>query len=253
MLTEWRIPPSVRFLSDFWETPHGAEIRLELRTSLCEGGAAIIRGGRPHLDELLSLEKVLGLPIFKSGRLGESFNFEVNPFADSLSETTTSGGFHTDFATSNTPPKYVALQCVETDPRHPFYGRNQIAHMTKIVERLFQIVPHLKKEDLYELIIPHSFGGILKDIHFLTNHGGEDVLRFHASFSLETPKAPKVNGVPFSRLISAIGSDVACDFVLEKGDIAVFSNWKTLHKRGECSVQYDGRWKGRYINSVRFV
>lgn len=224
-----------------------------LKTESC----IIIKGLGDDKRKLIVLSRLVGEKIFYSQKVGYIDTFETIPFCDSLSETLKGGGFHTDFSSLDYPPKYVALQCVQTDPKHPYLGRNQVAQVNKIILKLETMFPNVV-ENLLNIQIPIRYSPTnLKWIKLLELKQNKYTMKIHTLLVDKKLLQPDhfFDGIAIQDLVHEVAMEVSQDFVLDIGDIVIFSNEHCLHRRGEASVVFGNKisnWAGRLINSVRF-
>lgn len=232
---------------------------LELNLStIDEVGFQIIRQyGTDVLKFERDLDLISGGQLFFSNRIEAlCHQYSVLPESDNLSEQLLCGGFHTDFMFQPKPPAYIALLCLKPDPRHPLYGRNQVVKMQPFLERMEQAFG-LSEQDLKE----HNV------IYDLAEHGrferpildvldGKTIFRFHELLATKTSSSETlISGVSMSAMLHAVMMDVASDICLDRGDVLIVSNHHALHRRGECSIEFDnntGKWRSREMASIRF-
>ena len=237
----------------FFVSDMGITLLSQIKNQLNNQGFVIISGFEKKIEILFKLAPFLTCKIYESERLGSFHAFEVDPFSTELSETINSGGFHTDFSTSLIPPKFVAIQCICTDVRHPFYGRNQIVSYSSIKQRFFEIYSDYDANFFDQIYIQHNYGVSKKIVKFLSYNQSHEILKYHSKLLDHDINEIKIDDVYVSNIINAIATEMCYDFVLNEGDILLFNNWNTLHKRGECTTTYkNNHWGGRFINSVRY-
>lgn len=239
------------FLS-FMNSSDGVIFIKKVQKSLTDHGFVIMKGINKNIQNLFDIAPFLNCRVYESERLGNSHAFEVNPFSTELSETINNGGFHTDFSTAKLPPKFVALQCIDIDPRHPFYGRNQVVSFLSIRKRFFELYPMYNDDFFENIYIQHIYNGYEKSIKFLSNYNNNFILRYHSKLMSHSSNEMKIDNIYIGDLINTISTEVCNDFVLDEGDIFLFDNWSSLHKRGECTTIFKGYWGGRFVNSVRY-
>jgi hypothetical protein len=239
----------------------GAPVREELaRISVAasRGAPVLLRGLGSDRRLLYALALALGARLYYCRRLGICDSFEVEPFTDSLSESIQAGGFHTDFSAQDSPPDFVILQCVNTDPRHPHFGRNQIVRIQDLLDRIHGAFGPDAIAKMYELTLPHRFGDVTRQVKLLDLRNDSITIKIHTRLVADDllPESAYIGDVAIHRAISLAALDVAIDLALGAGDAVLFSNRTCLHRRGECTMTYDTgqhRWVGRRINSVRLV
>lgn len=219
-------------------------------------GYQIIRGfGLNTLWLESELSRISDGKLFFSARLGSFIHeFRVLPHSENLSEQSSCGGYHTDFMFQPSPPAYIALLCLRTDPKHPIYGRNQVVHRDAFLERLEHLYG-LTTEDLLKLEVGYSFPGRPPiRIPLLRRVNGQIVLSLHTSLMPEG-KLVEFSNLPLKSIINAVCGDIAHDFVLDQGDLLIVSNHLALHRRSECTLAFNSdanSFVSREMATVRF-
>lgn len=219
-------------------------------------GYQLVRGFGTDSARLESeLSSVSQGKLFFSERIGSFVHeFRVLPYSENLSEQASGGGFHTDFMFQPRPPEFTTLLCLRPDPRHPFYGRNQVVHRDDFLERMDKIY-RIGSADLLSRPIEYSFPNrpsICLPILQLVDD--EQVLRLHTSL-MPAGRIKSFDDLPLKHIIEAVCSDIANELVLDQGDLLIVSNHFALHKRSECSFSfnpYDGSFTSREMATVRF-
>ena len=232
---------------DFYET-----IKLNLKNNKY----LIVRNFGTKLSALVGLVNFLsGGKFFYIPNLKKAFvaKFKMRP-TDELSHTLDDGYFHTDYSLHPKTNDFITLQIVKADPKYPFYSRNSII----LVE---QLIDFLNKYD-------QNLLNILSTVKFPFDNGKRVVyqeildienktIKYHSKLIQDRLLSDK----KYSKYLESIKKfDVICnslsiDFALDKGDLAILSNKKLLHKRGVASVKYDENldsFVGREVNSIRF-
>ncbi|MFZ4503761.1 MAG: TauD/TfdA family dioxygenase [Methylovulum sp.] len=230
----------------------------EIKKLLIKHNYLIIRGfGTPAVDAI-TLAKLLSKNIFYQGDdLKYVYQFETQPFQTKIfSSSLSCGAFHTDFWTIDNPPNYILLQCVEPDPKHPFYSRNQVVLLLSLLERLEELIPNITST-LLNLSLPHRVKNQVLWIKLLEAHENNLMIRIHPNYIDENSLEPKhyIDGVAVHHLISNVAQSISHDFVLNSGDILIVSNKSCLHRRNEATVIFEeslSQWKGRKLNTLRF-
>lgn len=230
-----------------------------LRTSILDVmqnfSYSVIRNAGSDLSELILLATLIGKNIFTSDRLGIFHNFKVDPYNNDISESVSAGMFHTDFSSVSNPPRYIAIQCVEPDPRHPFFGRNQVAPLTRILKRLNELIPEsVTNLELHPLAM--NYGGSKQLVNVLNRRGSESQIRIHNKL-VDVDNLDHCHfydGVPIVAILEQVCKEVCDDFALDCGDVLIVDNWHSLHRRGEATVMYSAlnHWTSRSINTIRF-
>lgn len=197
--------------------------------------------------------------LFYSDRIGSvchQYSVEVN--SSNFSQQMRTGGFHTDFMFQEHPPEFIALLCLETDPKHPIYGRNQIISISALLERL-NTGFGLSIEDLMSRPLPYHFAnGHHFSIPLLHKNNGHFQLRFHQYLVTDSMQDNTVRDKAVDTYLEQLHAamiDGSEDVCLNAGDVLLISNHHALHRRGECSVSFDSDkkvWRSRSMASIRF-
>lgn len=220
-------------------------------------GYQLVRGFGVDVERLESnLSVISGGKLFYSKRLnGISHQFKVLPYSHNLSEQASCGGYHTDFMFQPSPPEFIALLCIKPDPKHPFYGRNQIVHYDAFVQKMDAFFG-VSVQDLLELKVRYKFQDDQPiEIPIVQQYGDHKIFRLHTSLMGEESSQLYLKGIPLKNAIEAICSDVAQDVVLDKGDLLIVSNHFALHRRSECTFKFnsDGcTFESREMSTIRF-
>lgn len=166
-------------------------------------------------------------------------HFKMSPWTKELSHTTREGEFHNDLNTESNPPAITAMQCLDPDPGAPHYGVSRVA-------RLSDLLAFLEEGNDAETLrfLTRDTVTMLNDRSRSSWSGRmveEGAIRYHP----ETLRAAaRRSGHPAPALEDQIGSvaraawAVSEPFILDRGDILLLSNHRTLHYRGECSVVF---------------
>lgn len=228
------------------------------RSKLKSDGYLVIRNyGVDTLELEAQLSEFSNGKLFFSKRIGGvCHEFTVLPSSVNLSEQMESGGFHTDFFFQQTPPEFVALLCLEPDPKFPLYGINQVVHMSRFLKKIKQVFgisteDLLSKELLYDL---PGYGRYKKQM--VTKTKGQLRFNFHEKLLSEeqtwlTPFTP----LTIQEVLHCTLIDIAEDICLDKGDLLIVSNYEMLHRRSECSVKFNqasNEWNSRKMATIRF-
>jgi|TARA_R110001583_G_scaffold151016_2_gene302974 hypothetical protein len=195
--------------------------------------------------------------LFYSERIGSiCHRYRVLPGSKNFSEQLNCGGYHTDFMFQPNPPAFIAMLCLEPDPKYPFYGRNQVVSLGKFIEKV-QDLSGISEEDLRKQKLHYSLPGHGEySQSLLDSLGGKIIFRFHELLIdqrfCESELLPKEN---FIKFLHSVFMDVSEDICLDRGDILIVSNHHALHRRSECSISYMGstsQIKSREMASIRF-
>ncbi|MEG1627078.1 TauD/TfdA family dioxygenase [Pseudomonas sp.] len=225
---------------------------------LAEKGFQLIRRYGTDVSRFeRDLDRISGGQLYYSSRMGAlCHQYSVLPESANFSEQMLCGGFHTDFMFQPHPPAYIALLCLQPDPRHPLYGRNQVVHVQSFLERMQQIFG-VSEQDLkeYRLVYDLAERGRFEQ-PILEDLDGKLIFRFHerllAKGQMQGISAPDMS-VP--AMLHAVMMDVTADICLDRGDLLILSNHYALHRRGECSIEFEGvagKWHAREMATIRF-
>jgi hypothetical protein len=173
-------------------------------------GYQLVRGFGLDTTRLESeLCRVSGGKLFFSARLGRFVHkFRVLPHSDNLSEQAACGGYHTDFMFQSRPPEFVALLCLNPDPKHPVYGRNQVVYRDAFLERMNSIYG-FTQADLLERKIDYSFPGRAPiSLPILKYLDDRLILTLHTSL-MPTGNLASFGNRPLKMMIDTVCSEVA--------------------------------------------
>lgn len=219
-------------------------------------GYQVVRGFGPDAVRLeTELCRVSGGKLFFSARLGGYLHeFRVLPYSDNLSEQASCGGYHTDFMFQPRPPAFVALLCLHPDPKHPFYGRNQVVHRDAFLERMDSVYG-ITEAELLKLRIDYSFPGRTPiSLPILQRLDDQLILTLHTSL-MPSGKLAAFDNLPLKAVIDAVCGEIAQDVVLDQGDLLIVSNHAALHRRSECTLAFNAAERSfisREMATVRF-
>lgn len=228
--------------------------------SIQDHGYQIIRDFGTNVVEFEQVfDRISKEQLYYSERIGcicHQYSVEVN--SDNFSQQMRTGGFHTDFMFQDSPPEYIGLLCLETDPKHPIYGRNQIVSLSALLERLRSGFG-LSVEDVLQHHLPYHFAnGQHFSVPLLHKSNGHLQFKFHQHLVTDgmynSGVKDKATETYMAQLHAAM-IDVAEDVCLDVGDLLVLSNHYALHRRSECSVSFDAEyktWRSRKMASIRF-
>lgn len=224
-------------------------------------GYQVIRSFGTNVDEFEQIfDRISKSQLYYSERIGSiCHQYSVEVSSDNFSQQMRTGGFHTDFMFQEQPPEYIALLCLEKDPKHPIYGRNQIVSMSALLERLSSGFS-LPVEELLQRHLPYRFAnGQHFSVPLIHKTNGHFQFKFHQHLVTNCihESAIRNNKAVDTYLaqLHAAMIDVAEDVCLDAGDLLVLSNHHTLHRRSECSVSFDAEnkiWRSRKMASIRF-
>lgn len=213
--------------------------KVRLAFSSCDyviiNGLSAIPDGRM----LLLAAQIVG-STFRTYR-GEQIvkHFRMSPWTTELSHTTKEGEFHTDLNTEITPPAITAMQCLDPDPGTPAYGVNRVTRLKDLIAFL----NHSGDQKTFKFLTERTV--TMVNDHSSSSWSGHVVEGNSIRYHPETLRAamrrlgrfePEINDGIERVAKSALAVSEA--FVLDRGDILLLSNYRTLHYRGECSVHF---------------
>lgn len=180
-------------------------------------------------------------------------HFKMSPWTRELSHTTREGEFHTDLNTEPRPPAITAMQCLDPDPGSPQYGVNRVVRLKNLLASIREgndaETLRFLTEDTVTMLNDRSssdWSGRIVEENLIRYH--PETLRASAR-RLEQP-APwledRIAGV--ARAAEA----VSAPFTLDRGDVLLLSNHRTLHYRGECSVVFQ-RYPTEFVSRSVFI
>lgn len=215
----------------------------------------IIRGlpVSSHGATLLLAARAIG-SMFRTYRGGQIIkHFKMSPWTTELSHTTREGEFHTDLNIESCPPAITAMQCLDPDPGAPRYGINRVARLADLLAFLneyndAETLRFLTKETVTMLNdrSRSSWSGHVVEEGTIRYH--PETLRAAARRSGHLVPALEdwIGGVERAALA------VSEPFILDRGDVLLLSNHRTLHYRGECSVVFT-RYPTEFVSRSVFI
>lgn len=222
-------------------------------TNLENNNFTIIKNFGTSDDKYIFLNLLISKKLYFSEKLDAYlYSFNTQIATTTLHEDLHSGGFHTDFSFQSNIPDFVSLQCLETDPKYPYLGRNYIANSIEIFQILIKKY-NLSEKYLLNIQFPYTFGDKTIWTNPFSKINNKIEMKIHTKM-IDITKLKKihfVDKIPLNELINQLSLHLSSDFVLNKGDIAIFSNKYSIHKRGECSIDLINN-KSRKLNSMRF-
>mgnify|MGYP000456260636 CR=1 FL=1 len=233
---------------------------IKIKKILHESNCLVIKNFGINTDQFIRLNLLISKKLYFSQRMGSYLHsFKTEVYSDNLSECANSGQFHTDFSFQKFAPNYIALQCINTDPKYPFLGRNYVVSIKDIFDALL-ILFYKSEEEIFNLSLPYSFGDKVIWINpFYQDKKGGVAMRIHLSLvdSSLLKSEHYIDGISIVVIIGHIALNKSTDFVLDQGDVLIISNKYLLHKRGECSVNIqsginNNNFMSREMNSMRF-
>jgi len=223
------------------QTDGWRELCATVRSAFRSCDYVVIKGlpAIPDGRMLLLAAQIVG-SIFRTYRGGQIVkHFTMSPWTTELSHTIKEGEFHTDLNTEFTPPAITAMQCLHPDPGTPVYGVNRVTRLKDLIAFLNRSGDQETFKFLTERTVT------MVNDHSSSSWSGHVVegntIRYHP----ETLRAamrrlgriePEIND-GIERVAKSVLA-VSEAFVLDRGDILLLSNYRTLHYRGECSVHF---------------
>ena len=206
-----------------------------------------------HGATLLIASLAIG-SMFRSYRKGQIIkHFAMSPWTTDLSHTTREGEFHTDLNTEPQPPAITAMQCREPDPGTPRYGLSRVARLGDLLAFLEQDndVNTLRflTQDTITMLNDRSVSSWSGNA---VEHG---ILRYHPETLRAAARRSGQSVLALEGQIASVARAafaVSEPFALDRGDVLLLSNHRTLHYRGECSVVFK-RYPTEYVSRSIFI
>ena len=224
------------FLTERW-----LRFVIEVRQIFQENDYVVIRGLSSEQDGIALLLGALtigkSLRTYRDGKVSK--HFKMSPWTTELSHTIRAGEFHTDLNTEACPPAITGIQCLEPDPGSPQYGISRVARLTDLLEFIEldgdERTQRYLREDTVTMLNDRSsssWTGRIVEAGSIRYH--PETIRAAARRSGHSLKEieQRIAGVERAAM------SVSTPFVLQRGDILLTSNHRTLHYRGECSVVF---------------
>lgn len=227
-----------------------------LHQLLNENHFFILRNFGKNLNKIIILNFLLSKKIYFSKRMDTSIHtFHLKLKTNELSESLNTYGFHTDFMFQELIPDCVSLQCLIRDPKYPFLGRNYIVNSRDLFLAMINKFS-LTEEYLLNLKLPYTFGENTLWVKVFSQYNDKIAIKIHFSY-IDLAKLTKehfIADISIVELLNQVALNLSTDFVLDEGDVVIFSNRYALHKRGECSlnIQSIDNYESRKLNSIRF-
>ena len=216
----------------------------------------ILRGFGTDLDSFILLNFLVSKKIYFSKRMNTALHtFQLKLKSNALSESLHNHGFHTDFLFQDVIPDCVSLQCLIRDPKYPYLGRNYIVNTREL---FFNMMTKFSftEEYLLNLELPYTFGEKTIWVKVFSKEEQQISIKLHLS-TVDLSKLQDkhfIKNISIVELLNQLALNLSKDFVLDQGDIVIFSNKYALHKRGEASLDIESinKYKSRKMNSIRF-
>jgi hypothetical protein len=178
--------------------------------------------------------------VFRTYRGGQIIkHFKLSPWTTELSHTTREGEFHTDLNTESCPPAITAMQCLDPDPGAPEYGISRVARLVDLLTFLEQS----KNNETLDFLTN-------KPVTMLNDHSSSSwsgcvvdgqMIRYHPETLRAGARREGLSEAILEDRIAAVAKAafaVSQPLNMDRGDILLLSNHRTLHYRGECSVVF---------------
>ena len=231
-----RIETLPLFLSEKWR---------HFRTEVCQlfkENDHVILQGVPAVQDgaaLLVTALTIGefLRTYRDGKVIK--HFKMSPWTTELSHTTREGEFHTDLNTEPCPPAITAIQCLEPDPGSPYYGITRVARLTHLLDFVDRDDDESTQSFLKEATVT-----MLNDRSSSSWSGRiveDGAVRYHPATIRAAARRSGDSLQDIEQGIAGVARaamSVSTPYVLQRGDILLLSNRRTLHCRGECSVVF---------------
>lgn len=191
---------------------------------------------------------------FRTYRGGQVIkHFKMSPWTTELSHTTREGEFHTDLNTEPCPPAVTAMQCLDPDPGAPGYGISRVARLADLLafleERCDTEILYFLTRDTVTMLNDRSkssWSGPAVEGNLIRYHPETLRAAMRRSGNLEMILEDRIAGVARAALA------VSEPFIMERGDVLLLSNRRTLHYRGECSVVFN-RYPTEFTSRSVFI
>lgn len=192
--------------------------------------------------------------MFRTYRGGQIIkHFKMSPWTVELSHTTRAGEFHTDLNTEPLPPAITAMQCLDPDPDTPRYGVSRAVRLT-------DLLAYLEEYDQVETLrfLTHDIVTMLNERSSSRWSGHiveEGLIRYHPETLRAAARRSCYPGPSLEDRIACVeraALAVSEPFFLDRGDVLLLSNHRTLHYRGECSVVFN-RYPTEFVSRSVFI
>jgi hypothetical protein len=177
----------------------------------------------------------------------------MSPWTTELSHTTREGEFHTDLNTESSPPAITAMQCLDPDPGAPRYGLSRVVRLTDLLTYLEECDDSETLRFLTRETVTMANDRSRSSWSGRAVEGG--IIRYHpetlrAAARRSGHLAPELEDRMAGVARAALA--VSEPFNLERGDVLLLSNYRTLHYRGECSVVFE-KYPTEFISRSVFI
>jgi hypothetical protein len=225
----------------FMESRDWQRFSADVHAAYADRDQVLIKGlpVSPDGATLLLTAQTVG-SVFRTYRGGQIIkHFRMSPWTTELSHTMHEGEFHTDLNTEPCPPAITAMQCLDPDPGAPKYGITRVA-------RLRDLLTFLEKSEnnpALDFLTKESVT-MLND-HSSSSWSGRVVdgkmIRYHpATLRAAARRRGDADGGLEDRIteVAKAAFAVSEPLIMERGDILLLSNHRTLHYRSECSAVF---------------
>ena len=254
MVVSDRIDTLPLFLTEKW-----LRFVVEVRQIFEENDYVVIRGFPSKQDGaaliLAALTIGKSLRTYRDGKVSK--HFKMSPWTTELSHTIRAGEFHTDLNTEACPPAITAIQCLEPDPGSPQYGISRVARLTDLLEFI-----ELDDDERTQRYLREDAVTMLNDRSSSSWTGRiieAGAIRYHPETIRAAARRSGHSLKEIEQCIAGVeraAMSVSTPFVLQRGDILLTSNHRTLHYRGECSVvfrNYPTDFESRHVAVLHAV
>jgi hypothetical protein len=239
----------------FIASPEWASFSAKIRQEFAERDHLILKGLPVSADgaTLLLAVQTVG-STYRTYRSGQIIkHFKMSPWTTELSHTTREGEFHTDLNTEACPPAITAMQCLDPDPGAPRYGASRVARLADLLAFLVE----RQDADTFRFLT----GGTVTMVNDRSHSSWsgciveEGTIRYHpetlrAAARRAARPAPGLEDRMAGVARAALA--VSEPFFLDRGDVLLLSNRRTMHYRGECSVVFK-RYPTEFLSRSVFI
>jgi hypothetical protein len=210
----------------------------ELLAQVSDNGGLILRDFGADQNLLDSAFGEVGFSRFVDDLNRSSIPLSVGPGQLSHAERTLAGEFHTDFSQHKIPPRFTVIACLQVDPRHPYYGRNQIVRVEEVLKNVA-----LLDVNLYQRFVTCEFPVVIRGKKLSSrlldrSEAGRLIVRYHPGYLDETRLQNHhfYRGMRLDQWIHHVAMSLCDDFVLNAGDCVIIDNHLSLHRRDTATV-----------------
>lgn len=225
----------------FLESADWEDFSHSARAAFADKDQLLIKGlpASTNGATLLLAARTIG-SMFRTYRGGQIIKyFKMSPWTNELSHTTREGEFHTDLNTEACPPAITAMQCLDPDPGAPTYGISRVARLID----LLTFLERSKDNETLDFLTKESVT-MLND-HSSSSWSGcvvdGQVIRYHPeTLRAAARRQGHAEGILEEQIASVAKAAFAVSqpLTMDRGDVLLLSNHRTLHYRGKCSVLF---------------